>query len=460
MRKILNWLGRIVLLLLLVAMFWYVYNAVPIITGYSAKVACSCLFISGRTLADVKNTELNGLPFSLANVTINARDSSITANVWGMASTTAVYRSGLGCTLTHYTKKPRLEAQQIALATPLQIDQDTIDWPMGNRHSIDTLNANANLKMQQAASYAFQKNKHEYTFGTRALLVVKAGKIVWEQYAAGFSARTRMAGWSMTKSITNAMVGILVKQGKLSISQANLFAGWKNDSRAGITLNNLLNATSGLAWQEVYAGPSTATNMLFNSDNAAGLALLQPAEYKPGTHFKYSSGTTNLLQLLIRKKTASEYYRLPYQQLFYKTGMLSAVMEPDASGTFVGSSFCFATARDWARFGLLYLHDGVVNGQRILPEGWVKYSATPSAAAKKGQYGAQFWTNAGEPGNPSNRTYPSVPTDCFYAEGYEGQQVWIIPSKKLVVVRLSLQRGTSFNENRFLKEVIDALPAD
>ena len=136
--------------------------------------------------------------------------------------------------------------------------------------------------------------------------------------------------------------------------------------------------------------------------------------------------------------------------------MNSAIFEPDASGTFTASSYCFATLRDFTRFGLLYLNDGYFNGEQILPEGWVKYSMTPAKGASMGEYGAQFWLNAGAPGNPENRKYPDVPPDCFYADGYEGQYIWIIPSKKLVVARIALEQGNNLDENKFLSEIIKA----
>jgi CubicO group peptidase (beta-lactamase class C family) len=137
--------------------------------------------------------------------------------------------------------------------------------------------------------------------------------------------------------------------------------------------------------------------------------------------------------------------------------MFNTILEPDAGGTFVGSSFTFGTARDWARFGLLYYNDGVWNGARILPEGWVKYTASPAPAAAMGEYGAQFWLNAGEKGNPSNRPYPDVPADMMIMKGHEKQNVFIIPSEKLIVVKLSLSAGDYLDDNAFLKDVIETL---
>ena len=220
-----------------------------------------------------------------------------------------------------------------------------------------------------------------------------------------------------------------------------------------------MQASSGLEWKEVYAGPSPATNMLFRKKDAGLFAAGFELEKDPGTEFYYSSGTTNIISRIVRETIGDEYYyRFPYEELFYKIGMVNTTLEPDAGGTFVGSSFSFATARDWARFGLLYLNNGFWNGERILPEGWVQYTVTPAPAAQKGEYGAQFWLNAVAKHNPADRYFPDVPTDLYWADGYEGQNVFILPSKGLVVVKLSLSTGDYIDDNKFLAGIIDALP--
>jgi CubicO group peptidase (beta-lactamase class C family) len=287
---------------------------------------------------------------------------------------------------------------------------------------------------------------------------VHDGNIIAERYADGFTKNSKLIGWSMTKSITNAMVGILVKQGKLKIEAPAPIEAWAHDNRKNIALNDLMHASSGLQWEENYSGPSGATNMLFKKKDMGLFAADTKAVDKPGEVFYYSSGTTNIISRIIRETLGDEnYYRFPYEQLFYKTGMLNTVIEPDAGGTFVGSSYSYGTARDWARFGLLYLNDGVWAGERILPEGWVKYTTTPAKGADLGQYGAQFWLNAGAPGNSQRRYYPDAPTDLFWADGFEGQNDFIIPSQNLVVVKLSLAQGNYLDDNKFLAQIIDAL---
>ena len=220
-----------------------------------------------------------------------------------------------------------------------------------------------------------------------------------------------------------------------------------------ITIDQLLNMESGLEWDEDYFNISDVTRMLYLNDDAVKVAIGKTLEFRPEENWEYSSGTTNILSWIIRKKTRSydEYLNFPYRELFYKIGMTSAQMEMDARGTYIGSSYCFATARDWAKFGLLYLQDGIWNGERILPEGWIKYSTTP-VEKSKGIYGAHFWLNH------NHAAYKDAPPDLFSANGFQGQRVFIIPSKDLVIVRLGLAGSSSFDFNEFLKNITSLFP--
>lgn len=240
-------------------------------------------------------------------------------------------------------------------------------------------------------------------------------------------------------------MGILVRQKQLDIRSPVSIPGWQQDERRSITYSQLMQMTSGLRFHWFPAGPSDLTNMLFKEKDMAAFAESLPLKAKPGTTFHYSDGNANILSRLIRDRLGDrEYYRFPYEQLFYKTGMLHTLLEPDASGTFVGSSFCYGTARDWARFGLLYLNDGVSNGERLLPEGWVSWTSKPSGVHnnenRNGEYGALWWVNAGRNGHEEGRTFQRVPGDCFSCQGYEGQFVLVVPSKQLVIVRLGLEK--------------------
>ena len=255
----------------------------------------------------------------------------------------------------------------------------------------------------------------------------------------------------MTKSITATYFGILQKQGKFDINKPAPIAEWKNDERKNITTNDLLHMNSGLEWEEDYNKISDVTKMLFLSEDMSKSQIEMPSVYKPNTHWNYSSGTTNLLSGILRQqfKTHQEYLDFWYSSLLDKIGMNSSLVEVDMAGNYVGSSYGWATTRDWAKFGLLYLHKGNWNGEQILDESWVKYASTPTNTSN-GQYGAQFWLNAGG-------YFPDVPKEMFYCSGYQGRMIAIFPSRDLVIVRMGLTEEPDFNFNDFLKEVVGSL---
>jgi CubicO group peptidase (beta-lactamase class C family) len=240
---------------------------------------------------------------------------------------------------------------------------------------------------------------------------------------------------------------------------------WQNedDARKKITLDQLLRMSSGLKFEEEYLPLYDVTYMLYGSYDFAAYAAARPLEADPGSKWNYSSGTANIVARIVRQtieKQYDYYYRFIYEELFDKIGMYSAIVEPDSSGTFVGSSYAFGTPRDWARFGLLYLQDGVWQKEQILPPGWVKYSTTPTPKVPKGEYGAHIWLNAGSANNPQDRRWPSAPRDAFAATGFQEQKVIIIPSKKLVLVRFGATTDRkAWNTDEFIKRVLACLPS-
>ena len=429
----------------------------PVMAGMAAKTLCSCVFVTGRDLQSVRDKELKVFPgLSKAGITVN--DSSVTATVLWKTSK-AIYRRHLGCTLLAERSEEEVRAQQIIRPKASSVNQDTIEWPMGNLIKDATGNS-INLDLiQSALDTAFEERDPERPINTHAVVIVYNDKIVGERYANGFDKNSRLMGWSMTKSITNALVGILVNERRLDIQQPAPVAEWRHDERSKITLNDLLQASSGLSWSESYFSPTADFHQMFiKRDDKGGYALSRALAHAPGTYFQYSSGSSNILAKIIRQTVGdTAYNRFPYEKLFYPIGMDHAIIEPDASGTFVASSYSFASARDWARFGLLYLNDGVWNGKRILPEGWVKYSTTPAPAADMGRYGAHWWLNAGDAANPENRKYPSLPRDAYWADGFEEQYVMVIPSKKLVIVRLGVSHH-GLDISKLVLNVMAALP--
>lgn len=451
--------------LILLVLFWgihYLWSSLPVITGYAAKIASSSICLSGRSLAGIESQELGGFPLNLARVEWHPEDSTVTATVFGMARQKAIYRKGLGCTLVNGLTEEAIRSQHFLLAQVPAMNQDTIPWPDGDLLP-DSLPAGIHFpELHQAVQYAFTEQDAKKPWRTRAVIVLYDGRLVAEQYAPGFDRHTPLLSWSMAKTITGTLTGILVGQGKLDTHQKAPVPEWQKvqDGREQITLEEILQQTTGLAFEEDYTKASSATNMLFREGDLGAYAAGLPLREKPGTRFYYSSGNSNILSRLIRHTVGdSAYHAFPAKALFYKIGMFSAVMEPDASGTFVGSSYVYANARDWARLGLLYAQNGNWHGEQILPENWVAAATRPAPVAPQGEYGYQIWLNAGARNNPLKRKYPSLPTDLYYADGYEGQSVFVIPGRKLVVVRLGQTAGDWFDVPGFLTGILQALPS-
>jgi len=436
--------------------------------AYKAKILCSAVFVAGRDPAAVQSEELKVFPFP-ARIDYANKTVTVTAGL-GMPDSKAIYREGLGCTVGIDYTLEHVKAQAAGDPTPYPANLSTqkLLWPEGELVTTENLPPEIDKALfAKAVDNAFAEPDPKTVRNTRAVVVVYQGRIVAERYAPGFSKDTPLIGWSMTKSITNALVGILVGQGRLFIKDPAPVAEWsgKDDSRAAITLDQLLRMSSGLDFVEVYTDLLSDTPfMLFGTPDAAGFTAAKPLDVKPDSRWRYISGSPNLVCRIIREAlggSLAHYFAFPRRALFDKIGMRSAVIEPDAVGTFVGSSFSYATARDWARFGLLYLQDGVWFGERILPEGWVKYTVTPTPKAPQGEYGAYWWLNAGNPVGSANRTYPTLPSDLYLARGYEGQNVIVIPSRQLVLVHLGAcappSGPGSWDPEEFIGDVLKAV---
>jgi len=441
------------LLILVIAFTWLSLTVFPAVSGYGSKNLCSAVYLQHRNPGNVIREDLGGFPLSLGTFTVNEKDSSVNGSVWGLAKRKTIYRKGIGCTLINDFSEEEIRKQQFILPAKPAINSDSLAWPYGDKLP-GTIPGNINKeKLEAAVNKVMNETTADgATAYTRAVLVIYDGNIVAEKYAPGFDKNTVMLGWSMSKSFTAAMIGILVKENKLSIDSPAPVAAWTNTKKQKITLKHLLQQTTGLDFTEIYTRPSSVTKMLFSKGDMAAYTEGLSLKYEPGTVFNYSSGNSNILSRIIRQTVGEKNYAaFPYSELFYKINAYSFLLEPDASGTYIGSSYSYATARDFARFGLLYYNNGVWNGQQILPPNWVKESIQPSVADKQKHYGYQFWLNGYDEKNLSKRWYPDVPADMFFADGYGGQDVYIIPSEKLVVVRLGLH---VINENKFLKEVI------
>ena len=284
-------------------------------------------------------------------------------------------------------------------------------------------------------------------------MVLHEGKVVAERYREGLNARTRFLSWSMAKSFTNALAGVMCGDGLVDVFAPTGIPEWQGDERAAITLNDLMQMQSGLQWNEDYGNRSDVNLMLHREKDMGLFAIDKPLEHKPGTFWYYSSGSTNIVMRYLRGKFASDKEFLTYyrERVFAPLGIRNAVFEPDMSGTPVGSSYLYITAREYASFGQLYLGDGVFQGRRILPEGWVEYSVTPASASNDG-YGAFFWLN-------KDKFWPDIPEDMFNCQGHDGQEIFIIPSKDLVVVVLgySPKPDRVVDWNALVKDIISQL---
>ncbi len=412
--------------------------------GYIAKVTCSQVFVGGLS-PEAAVAELPKLSVTkVIRTRVDADARRVRASVPLIAARVATYHPGLGCTLVPTEGEPQ-SFPNMPEVIARSDSANALPWPEGDQPLAQLPAEFDAVRLDSALTRAFREPARGGERNTRAIVVVHRGRIVAERYAEGFGPGNRYPGWSMTKSVGSALVGVLVKEGKLSLDMNGLFAPWRatGDKRAAITLRQMLWMSDGLAADESYEPTGGATKLLFGSRDIGATAMQAGQAKAPGSTWYYSSATSNLISQLVRDSVGGsleQYLTFPRRVLFDKLGMQSAVMEPDATGLFVASSFMYATARDWARFGQLYLQDGVWNGERILPEGWVEFSRTPAPAAPLGQYGGQWWLNAGAPNDSTKRDFPRLPRELYYASGFEGQTVAVIPSRELVVVRLGLSR--------------------
>lgn len=437
---------------------YFILNFGPIISGFGAKGVCSCAFVGNGDVQNAIDNELGAFPLSLGTFKVNLDDSSATGSVFGLAVAKAIYRKGLGCTLVREISEEELKSNLPPLNLNIPVLSDTLYWPVGTKVSDTIPDEVDKATLHEVVRNSFNDIHPEIKAKTRGVVVIYDGQLILEQYANGYDKTTAQLGWSMNKSVTSTLYGIMAKKGLIDIYQSAPIADWKEDDRADITTDALLRMSSGLHWEEVYSNVSTATNMLYKYADMGTFASKQTKEFDVNSTWYYSSGTTNILALIMRNTLGDEnYYSFAQDELFSKIGVTTAVIEPDASGTFVGSSYMWASARDWARLGQLYLNDGNWYGEQILPKGWVNYTVTPTEGTDKGQYGAQWWLNVGASDDSSNRLLPDVPTDMYMMDGYEGQRVFVVPSKKLVVVRLGQNKKGGFDHNAFLSSVINCI---
>nr|WP_299342877.1 serine hydrolase [Allomuricauda sp.] len=434
---------RILLLLLIViAIAVYLnYPKLNIISGYASKYMASGVFLAGRSEASLVQNDTKMPMVELAECEVNQEEKSASASVYGLMDRKAVYREGLGAVLV----KDGFENDLFKLRPKRLRPTDTISYPYGQAAPKDTVFPEIDYnRLNSALDLAFDRPDVQKT---RTVVILYKGHLIAERYLDGFTKETPVLGWSMTKSILGALYGILQHQGKLETDWPAPIPEWKNDERSEITLNHLLRMQSGLEWEEDYGKISDVTRMLFLEDDMTLSQKKKEAIAKPTEIWNYSSGTTNLLSGILRQQFRGhqEYLDFPYEALIDKIGMYSMVLEADVTGNYVLSSYAWANTRDWARFGQLHLDKGQWGDEQIFDASWIDYIIQPTINSE-GEYGAHYWLN-------SQGKYPDVPRDLFSCNGFQGQYVFMIPSKDMVIVRTGLAEKPDFDANRFLSEV-------
>lgn len=410
-------------------------RAARVPAAYMAKTLCSEIFLAGRDEAVVRAVEFEGISpaIDLARAAVDRKARRASASLYGFGRATALYRDGEGCVIVKGAPTQAPPPGDPILNTSYTPWAEGFAGTPGALDRIDYASLDASLDAAMADGAA----------ATRALLVVVDGRLVAERYGEGFGPETPFLSWSMAKSVTATLIGAAVQRGLIDIAAPVPVSEWAGDARrAALTWDDLLRMQSGLAFKEDYGDPfSDVSRMLFDAHSAGAVAARKPLIHPPETSWAYSSGTSNILARALRpalEAKGESYDAFPREALFAPLGAASAVMERDSSGHYIGSSYMYATARDWARLGQLYLDDGVWNGARLLPEGWAAYAASPTPASD-GAYGAHFWLN--RDGAARRRYMPNAPEDIYYFAGHEGQYVFIAPSANAVIVRTGITRG-------------------
>lgn len=430
-------------------------------TAVSAQIACASIFVTGRAEADVLRDDVRALaPFTRPiTLAVDRQQRTVTASAPGARERTALYRPAVGCTLLTSDGSTAVLEAQVARLKPMK----AVERAWAKRRS-----GAAGARIDQAALDAAvrrafdEQNKDGYP-DTRAIVVVQHGAIVAEHYAPGFDRNSRLLGWSATKSLSATLVGMLVDDGVLKLDAPAPVPEWQGagDPRAAITLRQLLNMASGLKFNETYDPGSDSINMLFEAGDMGAYAAKLPLDRAPGSAWSYSSGTSNILARIVFQATGGTLEGMANfarKRLFEPAGMRSALIEPDESGVLVGSSYGYATARDWARFGMLYLDKGKAGGKQLLSPAWLDFVLTPTPAAPRPVYGGQFWLNQGDDSGPRKRVFADLPADSFMAMGHNHQIIAVIPSQDAVIVRLGwTPEGQTFDWNKYLGAIAATL---
>lgn len=422
-----RWLGRFLMVLLLVVVggaVWGYQHEKPMLrtgTGYAAHNACALTYIAGREDPETDLPPNPLLPY-LTGYDNKAGRSSASAVLWVLAKQHAFYTRGYGCTVAD--ERP----QGFGRASEVGSDPNPFT---------DARAPEMTPEVTEAISRAFGDDltaSGKKALGTRAVVVLRGGELVGERYADGFDATTPQLGWSMAKSAASLLVGRYASERTFDVSKDHLRPEW-TDERANITLDQLMRMTSGLSWDETYELGTPITEMLYDSPDMAAFAASQPLAHAPGTYQQYSSGSTNIVCSWLAGLADVPDTDFPRTELFAPLGLSSAVWEPDASGTPVCSSYLWATPRDWATLGQFALQNGRWGEKQLLPKKWMAQTTTATEVGQSEDegYAAGWWVNRTPDGSLVNA---GLPDDAYWAQGHDGQQLYVVPSSRLVVLRM------------------------
>jgi CubicO group peptidase (beta-lactamase class C family) len=425
-----------------------------IVAGYRALFTCSAHFFAGRPLADILEVELvDTQPFGFPDPVIDRRLQLVSAEDRDGNRQIAVFRDSMGCTLLppHHGTADSARLPYVAYeAAPAQENRP---FPDGDGVEIDEQGTRSDFRpLRPLLAKAFDGKSFGDRVVTAGVIIVHSNDIVAERYRPGFGVHTGYRTWSTAKSISAALLGIAAHKGLLELDDPAAIPEWQypGDPRQGITYKHLLWMSSGLA-----SGGNNTYAVYFGGQDVISAVTTPGLEAEPGSRWKYANNDTLLYLRALRHVLGDDlrYLRFPYDELLHRIGMYHTRMETDHLGNFVGSSQVYTTARDLARFGVLLANDGVWNGARLLPEGWVAFSSSPAPARPEAEgeqgYGAQFWLMGRLPG---------VPDGTFTTAGNKGQYVTIVPAHDLVIVRTGIDPlGTAWAHDRFVAEIVATL---
>jgi CubicO group peptidase (beta-lactamase class C family) len=434
---------------------------------YASHQLCSAVFVARLDPAEYYRQAIApkfGLASRLIHYDINRQSREVRVSFAGVMKSRAINDGPYGCRVMHSGDDVRFAGDE--KSSP----RSQSSYPIAG---VDVV-APESAALSEALDHAFAEPATAPHRWTKAVVILHHGQVIGERYAPGVTPATPLLGFSMAKSITNALLGVLVREGKLAMDAPAPIAEWSapSDPRHRITSDQLLRMVSGIScgqslhfgWWTIF---DTDTHMEFDMRDQFGFAAQRGLRAEPGREWQYTNCNFVLLSRIIRDAAggdAESTRQFIERELFEPLGLEHATLEFDSAGTPLGTFHLWASARDWARFGSLYLQDGVsAGGQRILPEGWVDYSARLTPQSDAYGYGAGFWTQRGNSSAARERIAAGMPADSFMAVGSQGQYTIIVPSEELVIVKI----GWAYTPHddivavaRLMKETIAALHAE